>query len=253
MSIIIEKTSDFLQREWPALFSWIPCKEQGSAVAIGSINDYAKGVELPCEATPDIALDYAIRVPGNAAAGAGFYDGVIGTELTVAADEHLIVMGVGINLNIADTYIYYGRANGNSAIYLSDAGVPKIKASGTSYSRVTAPSAGVYGIYLGVRRDTDTLESQHCTNLAALGTFESLDASALGAIDFSGGTATNGLYIYNGASGADPAGLYQLVIAKFRGDFPDHTTVIGPALQTMVTECQAGTKNLPAFMRSLTV
>jgi len=268
MGITVQKTSEWLAANYPAIHSWFPCKEERAAVSSSkTLVDYSRGIDIVGSRDLDYTLNDAIQITGTAAQGNDFKDaGGLGTELVVAADEHLILMCTVKNADISTSYVYIGQANENDTINPVYAGAaPKFTSGGVDIVEDTASGqTGTITMVMGLDRTANVANFSHVVNGgASVSALRSVALSGTAydgaAIDFNTTPAASGLSIYGADGGANPVGLYQLVIAKFRGDYPIWSSG-GGGSSVFVTDTLAwhnygisGAKGLPPFLKELTV
>ena len=263
MSIIIEQTKAFLNREWPAVKNWLPCKEQQIAGATTDLADYAKGMELAGTRDlykTDAATVFANIVTGTVGQGNDFYDAsgdAVGFLDNVAADEHFIALCISDNQDDANSYNWIGKAGGQNGLRFADAGnnMTFRDANATITDTTVSIAVGIVCQYMGFNRTTNTAEFSEITSAGSVSVKREVDASAFdeAAILFGSAEASNGFSIYGGSSGTNPLSIYTFVMARFKGDYPvwEGDGGFGAELVTWRSDVVAGNKRLPSFLKAM--
>lgn len=256
MSLIVQQTKEYIAENFPAVHSWFPGKEQRAGETTGrTIVDYARGMDLVGTADQNTGLADAIRVAGAAGAGSDWQDaGGVGTDFLVDADEHFLALCVAVNLSDANSYLYYGRKTGAATIRFTEAGVPGVSVNGVTSNDTISATTGSVAWLIGINRTTGNYEFGHVTSAGADGGIRTLSAgaNAAAALNFGASPTANGVSLYGGASGALPCGLYNMVIAKFKGNFPVWADILAEMVQWRADSI-VGKKYIPPFMRNLTI
>ena len=232
-------------------------KEQ-YAPATSKLHDYAAGREYDAGTNIDQSLAYAIQVTGDATAGLDFVDAnSVAMGITIGAGEGFLAFAIANNFFNAqageDNYIYLGNNNGKNTILFGDPAGAGASFGNQPVNISNTLLTGATALVIGYDRDANLL---HKFVVDSTGTFSVSNESAStpwsGELTL-GGSAASGVSIYGGTTATNPAGLYMMGIAIFKGSLPDYhnDTSLQSELIQWRADALTGNKYVPSHILAL--